>query len=249
MLHRWQRFGVLTFQVVLAVALRGQSKEWFQDKNHDKKNRWEGLLGEDHSSPGWDLRSFLANVEPYPMDKSVDLTITYYVPDGVEAFVEAQAIRPTVDYLMQPKPAYLRNEAGWRKFAGWSTGDVLLPKRIASENLGLLIRLGGDSKAVNRLSPGMIYYSSTPKPVKTYRLDFFTMRGLAPFSFDVVGVGGYRRPYPNQPGTASRSTVSLEFDAVAIPEGRTRVILMAPFDDSPMDKLRLEIEFYNKRFP
>jgi hypothetical protein len=221
--------------------------DWFQSKEHNFGNRWEGLFGQNQGSPAWELRSFVASVEPYPMDSSVDLRIRYYVQDSTEAFIRAQSIKATLNYLMEPKPDALKTNPGWRDFGGWPTKDVLIPKRISSGDLGMLIRLGADSNAVNLFAPGIIYHSGSLKSLQTYRFDFFTVRGLAPFSFDVIGTG-YRRTYENQQGTGDRSTVPIVFDASKIPEGWTRVILSPNYEGSN-EKLDLEWKFYNKRLP
>jgi hypothetical protein len=181
------------------------------------------------------------------MELSVDLRIKYYVPDRAEAFIKAQVIKGTLHYLMEPKPDALRKSPGWRDFGAWPTKDVLLPQRIASGDLGVLIRLGEDSEAVNLFAPGIIYHSGPPKPVRAYRFDLFTARGLAPFSFDVIGAR-YKRTYKNQQRVGDRSTVRIEFDAPEIPEGWTRIVLSPRYEGSD-DTLDLEWTFYNKRLP
>jgi hypothetical protein len=231
----------------LAAILHGQSASWFKDPAHDKTNRWEGLLGEDQDSPSWQFRSFVGDVEPYPLTSAVDLTISYYVPDATPAFVIAKEIDPLLQYLMRPKPMFLQAAAGWRQFTGWSTKDVLVPRQIPSTNLAVLIRVGADSAAVNRFAPAIVRYSTPlPASLKTYRLDFFTERAIAAFSFDVIGEKGYRKPYPNQRAVGDRSVVHLSFDAASIPEGRTRVLLNALYSNAPVQKLPIECEFYQK---
>jgi len=247
MANRRQAFIVVCLTVTAATLLSAQSTEWFQNKDHNFQNRWEGLVGQNQGSPAWELRSFLGSVEPYPMGSNVQLRIKYYVPDSTDAFVKAQAIKPGPHYFMEPMPGALTKNPGWRCFFPWPTKDVLLPKKIASDNLGILIRLGVDSDAVNLFAPGIIYYSDPPKPVKTFRFDFFTVRGLAPFSFDVIAAG-YKRTYKNQQGTGDRSTVPIEFAAPEIPEGWTRVVLNPKYEGSD-DTLSLEWKFYNKRLP
>jgi len=240
-------FIVICLTIAAGTALSAQSLDWFQNKDHNFRNRWEGLVGMNQGSPAWELRSFLGNIEPYPMDANVDLRVRYYVHDSTEAFIKARAIKGTPHYFMEPKPDALKRSPGWRDFPGWATKDVLIPKKITSGDLGILIRLGEDSDAVNLFAPGIIYYSDPPKPVKTYRFDFFTVRGLAPFSFDVIGAG-YKRTYKNLQGTADRSTVPIEFAAPEIPEGWTRVVLNPRYESSG-DTLGLEWKFYNKRLP
>ena len=105
------------------AALCAQSLDWFQNKDHNFGNRWEGLFGQNQGSPAWELRSFLGYVEPYPMDSSVDLRVKYYVQDSTEAFIKAQSIKGTPNYLMIPKPDVLKRNPGWRDFGAWPTKD------------------------------------------------------------------------------------------------------------------------------
>lgn len=220
-------------------------EEWFQNKDHNFRNRWEGLFGQNQGSPAWEVRSFLASVESYPMNSSVDLRVAYYVPDSTEAFLKAQTIKGDPSYFMEPKPEALKKQAGWRDFGGWPTGDVLIKQQISGRDLGMLIRLGADSDAVNVFAPATVYHSSRPKTVQTYRFDLFSVRALATFSFDVVG-SGYKRTYKDHPGTGAVSTVPIEFYAPEIPEGWTKVVLSPKYQGS--DKgLNLEWKFYNKR--
>lgn len=248
MTRKWDGAFAGSLVIAIATALCGQSIDWFQDTHHDFGNRWEGLFGENQGSPAWELRSFLASVEPYSMRSNVDLRIKYYVPDSTEAFIRAQVIHRTRSYLMEPKPNALKNNRGWRDFIGWSTKDILIPKRIASTDLGVLIRLGADSEAVNQFAPAIVYYSATPEPIKTYRFDLFTAKALKDFSFDVFGATGYHRTYKNQPGTGDRGTLSITLQAPEIPEGWTRVVL-SPRYESSGEALNLEWKFYNERLP
>ena len=246
MVRQGQVVIVFCLTIAAGTALCAQSLDWYQSKDHNFSNRWEGLFGQNQGSPAWELRSFLGNVEPYPMDSNVDLRITYFVQDLTEAFIKAQVIKGTPHYLMQPKPDALKKSPGWRDFGPWPTKDVLLPKKIGSGDLGVLIRLGADSDAVNLFAPGIVYHSGPPKPVQTYRFDFFTVGALRPFSFDVLGSGGYKRTYKNQQGRGAYSTVRIMFDAPEIPEGWTRVVLTPKYEGSE-GTLSLDWKFYNCR--
>jgi hypothetical protein len=247
MTRKWRSFfgGCLT--IAVTAALWAQSDDWFP--SHDLGNRWEGLFGENQGSPAWELRSFVASVEPYLMDANANanLKIKYYVPGETEAFIKAQVIDRTRSYLMEPKPGALGNNKGWRDFAGWPTKDVLLPKRIASKDLGVLIRLGADSEAVNTFAPAIVYYSAAPPSPKTYRFDFFTALALKKFTFDVYDAKGNRHTYKDQPGTGDRGTMAIAFDAPEI-AGWTRVVLSPQYENSG-ERLNLEWKFYNERLP
>jgi len=228
--------------VASAVVLCAQSLDWYQ--HHDFGNRWEGLFGENQGSPEWELRSFVASIESYPMDSNVYLTIKYYVPDFTKAFIRATTIIRTKSYLMEAKAQALHENRGWRFFRGWKTKDVLLQKNIPSGNLGVLIRLGADSEAVNLFAPAIVYFSPTPKPVTTYRFDLFTAVALKSFSFEVLGQNGYHHTYPHLEAGAA-STVSIEFPAKEIPPGFTRVVLSPELQASTSgQKLHLEWQFY-----
>jgi hypothetical protein len=248
MTRKWQGLFAGCLTIAVTATLCGQSDDWFQSKEHDFGNRWEGLFGQNQGSPAWELRSFLGNVESYSLDSSVNLRIKYYVPDSTEAFIKAQVINRTRPYLMQPKPGAMGKSAGWRDFGGWATKDVLMPKRIASRDLGVLVRLGADSEAVNTFAPALVYYSAAPKPIKSYRFDFFTARALKKFSFQVLGAKGYRRTYKDQPGTGDRGTMPIVFDAADVPVGWTRVLLSPEYESSG-ERLNLEWKFYNERLP
>jgi hypothetical protein len=238
---RRSHVGISVFlKLVICLSLAGQSAEWL--KNHDKKNRYEGLVDQNQASLGWEVRSFTGYKEAYPMDSSTNLIVKYFVLTRDEASVQAQTINSTSYYLMKAKTQYLPATAGWRRFDEWPTGDVLIPNNINSCNLGLVISVG---KGSYRLAPAIIYHSSEPGNIQSYSFDFFTMRSLGAFSFDVKGAKGYKRAYKHSLGTGDRSTVHLEFDAAMIPEGWTTLRVHAPYANSPIEKLNLEIEFYN----
>jgi len=238
------RFLAISALTLGATAIFAQSEEWYG--NHDLGNRYEGLFGENQGSPEWELRSFVASVEPYPMDRSADLTIRYYVPDSTKAFIKASVISRTPSYLMEPKEKKLSTDKGWRSFAGWSTKDVLLQKKIRSSDLGVLVRLGADSEAVHLFAPAIVYSSSPPKTLKTYRFDLFTAVALKDFTFDVIG-NNYRRSYKHA-AAGDRTNVAIEFNATEIPEGPTRVVLR-PEIESSGEKLPLDWRFYHKGLP
>lgn len=91
---RWKSQLLLAFFIAISAMLpiSAQSDDWYQNHDHIFNNRWEGLFGEDQGSPEWELRSFVGNVEPYPMGKNVDLTVAYYVPDLTKAFNQGDDI-------------------------------------------------------------------------------------------------------------------------------------------------------------
>ena len=230
----------------LAFALYGQSPQWKQIKEHNKYNRWEGLLPDDQGGLDWELRSFSGGAaEPYPQDMGVDLTIAWFVPDGSKAFVKAQEITPALYYVMEPKPAFLPIAPGWRHFGKWSTLDVLIQKKITSDRLGVLIRLEDASDSAGRLAPGIIYSNHAPKSIATYHLDILTMRAIGKFQFEVQGTGNYRRSY-SAGSVGDRGMVNLAFDATGIPEGPTKVVISAPHEKD-RDKLDLQVDFFHKR--
>lgn len=231
--------------LTLSASLDGQSRSWLDNPRHDKGNRWEGLLGADHSSPSWEIRSFVGGIERYPMDASVDLSVWYYVPDETAAFVEAREVKPLLHYLMRPKPGFLPKTAGWRRFDGWSTGALLLPNMLSSDKLGILVRLGGTSAAINRLAPAIVRHTGPAVSLRSYSLDVFTMRGVGTFSFDVIDAKGVTRSYRNQPGVGDRGALRLAFDVPPV-EGRTRIVLTAPYVEQPSENLELECVFFNK---
>ena len=179
------------------------------------------------------------------MNAPVDLTVSYYVPDATDAFIEGRDVNDVLHYLMQPKPDFLQKTQGWRSFRGWSTADVLIPKAIVSTNLGVLIRLGGDSAAVNRLAPAIVRYSGPPTATRKYRLDVFTAKAVGSFHFDVVDANNRKQAYGDQPAVGDRGVIHLAFDA-PMPEGRTRIVMTAPYADSPYETLDMECVFFHK---
>lgn len=244
---RWKTSGALLLLVAgLGFALYGQSPQWKQVKEHNKYNRWEGLLPDDQGGLDWEVRSFSGGAaEPYPEQTGVDLTIAWFVPDGSKAFVKAQEITPALYYLMEPKPAFLSLTPGWRTFGKWSTLDVLIQKKIASDRLGVLIRLDDASDSGSRLAPGIIYRDKAPKSITTYHLDILTLRAVRKFQFEVRGSGSYKRSYPAGP-VGDRGMVNLAFDATGIPEGPAKVVISAPHEKD-RDKLDLQVDFFHKR--
>jgi hypothetical protein len=188
------------------LILVGQSQQWKNE--HEKDNRWEGLIGEEQGGLDWEIRSFLGDaVEKYPMNLNKDLTLKWYVPDAARAFVTGQEVNPALYYLMLPKPRFLNDTPGWRSFTNWRTVDVLLNNKIDSTQLGVLIRLGDDNVGNTRLAPGLIYFSKPPTKVQTYHLDIFTMRAIRAFRFEVRSEN-YHKFYPVGP-YGNRSIISL----------------------------------------
>jgi hypothetical protein len=234
-----------TFFVFCATAalLLAQSPNWKQDKRNDKGNRWEGLVGQEQEGEEWQLRSFTAFVEKYPLDRSSSLAIRYFVPDAAQAFVQAQEISDFWHYLMEPKPQFLTNTPGWRHFEGWRT-DILVEKKIASDNLGLLVRLGDPGSGNSRLGAAIVGSGATPASISSYHLVFYTKNEVAKSQF-TVKAKGYVKPF-NQPAGGPRGEVPLDFSASGIPEGNVSVIVKAPLKGVPgTDAVQFQVDFYH----
>jgi len=208
------------------------------------ENRWEGLATEHNASPAWELRSFVAWVEPYAASNSVDLTVRYYVPDATRAFIEAREIVPLKNYLMRPSRE--ATTPGWRTFTGWPTRDVLLLNQISSDRLGMLISIGARGDGVTRFAPAIIFHSKPPEKVTTYTVALSTASALKGFTATVAGAN-YRKTYPQSPAD-DNSTVAITFDAAGIPEGWTTFSFSAGHQDLALpDKVNISIEFFHKQ--
>jgi hypothetical protein len=226
-----------------AALLFAQSPNWKQDKRNDKGNRWEGLVGQEQEGEEWQLRSFTAFVERYPLDRTANLAVRYFVPDTTKAFVQAQEISDFWHYLMEPKPAFLTNTPGWRHFEGWRT-DLLMENKIASENLGLLVRLGDPGSGNSRLAAAIVSSGSAPGPISSYHLVFYTKNEVAKGQF-TVKAKGYQKPFAQPPG-GPRGEVPLDFAASGLPEGDVSVVVNAPFKGVPgTDAVRFQVDFYH----
>jgi hypothetical protein len=230
-----------------AAILLAQSPNWKQDRRNDKGNRWEGLVGQEQEGEEWQLRSFTAFVERYPLDRPSSLEIRYFVPDTAKAFVQAQEIGDFWHYLMEPKPQFLTNTPGWRHFDGWRT-DLLVEKKIASDNLGLMVRLGDPGSGNSRLAPAIVSGGSTPGPISSYHLVFYTKNEVAKSKF-TVKAKGYQRPF-DQPAGGPRGEVPLDFSASGLPEGNVSVVVKAPLKGVPgTAAVEFQVYFYHTAAP
>ncbi len=221
--------------------LFAQSPDWKQDKGNDKGNRWEGLLGQDQNGDEWEPRSFTAFVENYPLNRPSKLAISYYVPGTAKAFVQAQEIYDDLHYRMQPKDSFLQTTSGWRSFRGWDT-DLLLDKRISSDSLGLLVKVGDPGIGNLHLAPAIVRAALPPAPVSEYRLVFYTMKEVAKNKF-TVQAGDFKREF-DQPAGGPRGIVTLQFPAVGLPEGDVHVLVNAPLKGIPGTKaVKFQVDF------
>ena len=226
-----------------AALLFAQSPNWKQDKRNDKGNRWEGLVGQEQEGEEWQLRSFTAFIESYPPNQPVNLEIRYFVPDAAKAFIQAQEVSDFWHYLMEPKPTFLKNTPKWRSFEGWRT-DLLVEKNIASDNLGLLIKLGDPGSGNLHLAAAIVSSGSPPASISAYHLVFYTLKEVGKGQF-TVRAKGYQKNFP-QPAGGPRGEVPLNFPASGLPEGEVSVIVNAPFKGVPgTDAVRFQVDFYH----
>jgi len=210
-------------------------------------NRLEGLATQPNAGQSWELRSFVSFVEPYSPTTTANLSVRYYVPTNDRSFIEGREIVPLQNYLMLPTQNIA--DAGWRTFTPWPTGDVLIPKGIGSDQLGMVIWIGEPNRNVTKYAAAMIYHSPPPAKISKYTLVFRTRNALKPFTLHVVSdrAGAYHATYPH-PAVDDRSTVTLEFDATPIPEGWTTASLSAGHQDLAIqDKVNLAVEFFHKQ--
>ena len=240
-LHRSAHCVSIMF--LASVSIFAQSDDWRTE--HDFGNRYEGILGENQGSPAVELRSFCASIEPYPTGVNTDLTIRYYVPDDTPAYIKAVLPGKKRSYVMTPKQNGLSTARGWRSFTGWKTADVLLRERINAGDLGVLIRVGEDSQAVNRFAAAVVYHSGIPTKITSYHFDVYVTLPLKDFSYVVIDVSGKRKTYQHT-GSVPRSLVTIGFDASALPDGPTRVV--ATFtDQSTGEEIPVDWRFYHRR--
>src|ERR1700722_17210916 len=76
--------------------LRAQLKDW--------GNRFEGTADRTNGNPAYELLGFYACRESFPMNRGVRLRMRFYLPDAVQASIEAREIKVEHQYSMQPKP-------------------------------------------------------------------------------------------------------------------------------------------------
>lgn len=229
----------------LTAILLAQSPEWKQDKRNDKGNRWEGLVGQEQAAEEWQLRSFTGVLEKYPLDRTTNLTIRYFVPDSAKAFVQAEEISDILHYLMEPKPQFLTNTPGWREFNGWQT-DLLMANKIASDNLGIMVRLGDPGSGNTRLSPAIVSSSAIRAPASAYHLVFYTRNEVAKGQF-IVKAEGYQKAF-DQPAGGPRGEVPLDFSTSGLPEGNVSLVVKAPLKGVPgTAAVKFQVDFYHTR--
>lgn len=188
----WRRPGVVIpllygflLAAVMVLPATGQPTQQWRERN-DLGNRHEGLI--DLPTGGADLLplSFFGYREGFT--SAVTLYVRYFMAEARDHRIFSRELTDLHHYWMESK--MLRGDGGgWREWGPWPTADVILRERVATGNLGFLIRPERREGEPLVLIPAFIHHSTPPDALSGYTLVLRPGRKLKNVSWEVRRVG------------------------------------------------------------
>jgi hypothetical protein len=236
------------FLILAAVAVsRAQvaPEKWRQQ--NDRGNRFEGLISVPAGAPDLELLSFVGNFEPF--EGSATLRVLFYLPAEMPVVVECRELREQKQYWMESKPQSWRTGA-WNEFGPWSTTDVIAREGIPSDNLGVVVRPGGQLWP-GRIVPALVYHQHRPKSVNRYSLYIRPNTTLRTVQYSA------ERPSGNKATELARGTLGgekiagepflVELDFTGVRSGPVRLIINGTFKNRTGGPVREFVFFHQAR--
>ena len=179
---------MITLSVVLAGWGVQHVEQW--RNGHKLPNRYEGVgfPVNQSTSAVLTLVSFVAHKEELDVRTPTDLIVQFYSKGAPAVSVIAHELSPFHNYRMEALPPEGGWRAGWDRFSGWSTADVLGPKNISIKALGLLVSVRSDDPVRPYLAPAILHRAESPPKgmLEAYRADFVSTVPLTGGSFHVL---------------------------------------------------------------
>ena len=167
----------LVFLVVASALLipsAAQNDEW-RTQNR-LRNRYEGVgYRVLQASPAvLNLISFVSLKERIDPQVAADLALEFYAGGAAVESVVARELGPIKNYRMEPFAPASGWAAGWNRFTGWNTADVLRPQGIPLSNVGVLVRLTDADPFREHIAPAVVrnVASTTNGPLVGYEAHF-----------------------------------------------------------------------------
>lgn len=166
---------ILCFSLLFAQ----RKSNWY--KNYDKGNRYEGSYVDLISGGTVDIISLYGGFTPYEFGKGDEIIVNYYAPQKSPRYLKAEELQIVAYYWMEAK----REDAqkGWNIFSEWPVDDELRSHGVPSNNLGVLIRLGGSNSRT--IAPAWINQSPSSSQNNYYTAYFRLGLGIRRAKFEV----------------------------------------------------------------
>lgn len=243
--------------VVLLIFLRLAAPLPQGDFNYRPRgDRSEGLVQPKASGNDLELVSAVANyVEPETSLPDA-LTIQFYLPDTIDAYITVRGVRVAQDYWMnRVRPRHPWTKGFDNRFS-WSTDDVLRPLKIVESmyDLGVVVRLGKDEGVTDfveeRVAPAFFYHSQLLASVTGYRFTF------KPITYEQLDWSVFREQDGHTLGIAiSSGTLPrvepgvpfvIEWDSNSAKEGWYKLVVKGrkQYSGGPVDKV---VHFYHAK--
>ena len=225
----------------------------FKSAKYEFVNRYEGLLdlpiaGPDR--PGLDLVSFVGSFEPF--SSNVDLVVDFFLPPAAQPRLVAQELAADRFYRMEAKPGGW-TPGIWHRFGPWPAGDVILPRRVRTANIGVLIRLDEKPEGTQFIAPAFVHHSPASPALTRYRAQLRPVRatlGAVDYTLEridhdrLVTVVRESRPGERIEGEPFR----VDVDASSLEEGRFRLTVVGYVRNSTQ-RIPRQYEFEHRRLP
>lgn len=233
----------LLFATPGATTLTGYQGEpcW---PEHVKVNRCEGLTSVPTGNLNLEVLSFTAGSKEAFAGRDVELKVRFFQNAPERLSITARELDPKLLYFMRANQTEWSPAGVWHEFKPWPTGDVLNPHGVSEKNLGVLVRGSG-----NHLLPAIVYHSTPPASVTTYKMHLRTGR-----NFDNVDLSLYGNPARNRQGHKSWSlpppkvniAFEVQIDTVGFREGPMRLVvkLVKRMGDRTVDEADSHTETY-----
>ena len=144
----------------------------------DQGNRYEGLVGLPISGapgPVLELISFTGSFPTFT--GAVDLQVRFFVPSTPKPPIRivAQELTHDLFYRMESKAASWQPNS-WATFGPWPTAAVIVPQKVRTSNLGVIVRLDDEPEGRARVAPAFVHQGTAPGDVTRYRWQFRPLR-------------------------------------------------------------------------
>jgi hypothetical protein len=171
----------------LSAALAAQVPDaaWYNTKSNQKANRFEGFYPRKVSAAAAvELISLFRSKESYVAGKRTQLRVRFFSTDPARVTVRARELRPRLFYFMEAKPPAGGWKSGWNEFGPWPVDEVL-GTRVASDNLGVLVRVDGRDEGGGEVAPAILYHTAKPGAGTAYQAAFMPGVALAGGKYEV----------------------------------------------------------------
>ena len=190
---------------------------------HDRGNRCEGVTSVQTGNPYLEALSFTAGDKESFGERNVVLKVRFFQQEPERLSITARELDPKRLYFMRAYQTEWQPAGMWHEFTPWPTGDVLNRERISEKYLGVLVRGGG-----NHLLPALVYHSTLPASVTTYKMDLRTSENFDKVELTLYGNAARRQPdHKTWSGPPVKVNIAFEvqIDVSGFKEGPMRLVV------------------------